>query len=225
MNELLVIEHKGNLVADSREVAKAVGKRHDHLIRDIEKYIDHLTSPNLGALDFFLKATYKDDKGEKRPMYYLTRKGCDMVANKMTGAKGTVFTAMYINRFYEMEEALKARQSARLEHPQFTDTIKRIHEEPRPYHFSNESDLINRLVLGMTAKQYKEAMGIPKSEKSIRSYLPPEDIKLVDLLQKADIGLMISERDFGKRKMLLEWYLQTLRPTKAITTTVERQTP
>lgn len=49
MNELLVIEHKGTLVADSREVAKAVGKRHDHLVRDIEKYIDHLTNPKLGA--------------------------------------------------------------------------------------------------------------------------------------------------------------------------------
>ena len=36
-----------------------------------------------------------------------TKKGCEFVAHKLTGTKGTEFTARYINRFHDMEEALK----------------------------------------------------------------------------------------------------------------------
>ena len=74
-------------------VAEMVGKRHDHLLRDIQGYIKVLlTNPKLGALDFFIKDSYLDKKGEQRDCYLLTKKGCDMVANKLTGTKGILFT-------------------------------------------------------------------------------------------------------------------------------------
>ena len=39
------------------------------------------------------------------PIHFLvTKKGCEFIAHKMTGQKGTEFTARYINRFHEMEE-------------------------------------------------------------------------------------------------------------------------
>ena len=95
--------------ADSRQVAELVDKRHDHLVRDIERYISAIsTNPNLGALDFFVESGYMDRKGETRKCYLLTKKGCDMVANKMTGEKGVLFTATYIDKFYEMEHRLKS---------------------------------------------------------------------------------------------------------------------
>ena len=40
------------LTIDSREVATMIEKRHDHLIRDIKKYVEHLTAPNFGVSDF-----------------------------------------------------------------------------------------------------------------------------------------------------------------------------
>lgn len=84
------------------------GKRHDHLLRDIDNYMDiFLTNPNLGALDYFQKATYLDLKGEPRRKYFLTRKGCELVANKMTGEKGILFTVAYIDKFHEMEKAIQ----------------------------------------------------------------------------------------------------------------------
>lgn len=77
-------------------------------MRDIERYISAIsTNPNLGALDFFVESGYVDRKGETRKCYLLTKKGCDMVANKMTGEKGVLFTATYIDKFYEMEHRLK----------------------------------------------------------------------------------------------------------------------
>lgn len=37
------------------------------------------------------------------PCYLVTKKGCEFIAHKLTGVKGTEFTAKYINRFHEME--------------------------------------------------------------------------------------------------------------------------
>lgn len=34
----------------------------------------------------------------------MTRKGCEFIANKLTGQKGTEFTARYVNKFHELEE-------------------------------------------------------------------------------------------------------------------------
>lgn len=117
MNELNVFNFNQVDVVDSREVAKLVEKRHDHLIRDIAGYIKILesnapnfgavgTAPNFGVSDFFIPSTYQDSKGETRPCYLLTKKGCDMVANKMTGEKGVLFTATYVTAFEKMREKM-----------------------------------------------------------------------------------------------------------------------
>lgn len=109
-NELKIINRDGVLLADSREVAAMVEKDHAKLIRDIRTYCEYLNEANFGLVDFFIESAYLDSKGEERPCYLITRKGCDMVANKMTGAKGVLFTAAYVTKFEEMESALKTPQ-------------------------------------------------------------------------------------------------------------------
>lgn len=89
---------------DSREVAEMVGKDHNKLLRDIRVYCDYLGESNLGQSDFFIESTYQNSQNKTQPCYLITRKGCEMVANKMTGKKGVLFTAAYINRFHAMEQ-------------------------------------------------------------------------------------------------------------------------
>lgn len=99
---------------DSREVAEMVGKRHDHLIRDIKKYIGEMTAPKVGEgaelkidpSNFFRENTYLDKNKQERPCYDVTKKGCEFIAHKLVGIKGTEFTARYINRFHDMEEVI-----------------------------------------------------------------------------------------------------------------------
>jgi Rha family phage regulatory protein len=110
MSNLAILDHSGIFVVDSREVAEMVDKRHSDLLRDISNYGAILTDANLRSLDFFIPDTYQDAKGENRPRYLLTRKGCDMVANKMTGEKGVLFTAAYVIQFEEMEKQLRLPQ-------------------------------------------------------------------------------------------------------------------
>lgn len=107
MNNLKVVSKDGQLVTDSRDVAAMTGKEHKELMRSIRQYSSILTGAKLRSLDFFVPHYYEDAKKEQRPCFLLTKKGCDMVANKMTGERGVLFTAEYVTRFEEMEKSLQ----------------------------------------------------------------------------------------------------------------------
>lgn len=114
MNELKNYETQ---TLSSLEVAGMVGKRHCDLMRDINRYCKQINEANNGLVnerkialvDFFRENTYKDSKGELRPSYDITKKGCEFIAHKLTGVKGTAFTAQYINRFHDMEQKIQKK--------------------------------------------------------------------------------------------------------------------
>lgn len=101
----------------SMEVAEMVEKTHANMLRDIKRYCKQMEQNNItgkikiDVADFFRENTYKDEQGKERPCYDITKKGCEFIAHKLTGVKGTAFTAQYINRFHDMEQALKNPQA------------------------------------------------------------------------------------------------------------------
>ena len=104
--DLKIVKYGNQLVVDSRDVAEMLEKDHKRLLRDIQGYLEILGQSNFGLTDFFIESTYISGQNKTLPCYLITKKGCDMVANKMTGEKGILFTARYIEKFYEMEEQL-----------------------------------------------------------------------------------------------------------------------
>lgn len=110
MNDLKVINRNNQLLVESRDVAELIGKEHKNLIRDIKGYVGVLKKShgsNLSSEKFFIESTYRNTRNQIQPCFLLTRKGCDMVANKMTGEKGILFTATYVTKFESMENKLK----------------------------------------------------------------------------------------------------------------------
>lgn len=93
----------------SLEVAEMVGKGHKELLRDIRRYVVQLAESKIALGDFFQESTYKDVNNQNRPCYEVTKKGCEFIAHKLTGIKGTEFTAKYINRFHDMENIIQQR--------------------------------------------------------------------------------------------------------------------
>ncbi|MFN6687534.1 ORF6C domain-containing protein [Enterococcus gallinarum] len=91
----------------SNEVAEMVDRRHDQVLRDIAKIIEHLTEHKSVVSDLFIESAYQDSTGRSLPNYLLTKKGCELYATRMTGAKGTQFALAYIERFNQMENQLK----------------------------------------------------------------------------------------------------------------------
>lgn len=91
----------------SVEVADMVEKDHSKLLRDIRTYCDQLGEAKIGLSDFFTEGTYQSEQNKTLPCYMVTKKGCEFIANKLTGTKGAMFTAKYINRFHEMEDVIQ----------------------------------------------------------------------------------------------------------------------
>lgn len=91
---------------NSKEVAEMVEKDHSMLLRDIRRYIAQLGESKIAHTEFFVESQYIDKSNRQKPCYNITKKGCEFIAHKLTGTKGTAFTARYINRFHEMESQL-----------------------------------------------------------------------------------------------------------------------
>ena len=195
---------------DSLYVAEFFEKNHKEVLRDIR----NIAAPNSGLSKEFAErnfalGSYKDKQNQKRPCYYLTRDGFTILVMGYTGKKALRFKELYIRRFNEMEELIKSLVKARTEFPLLTENIKLLHEKPKPYHFSNECDMINRIVLGKSAKQFRLENNLEKGT-SIRPYLTEVKINLIEKLQKVDIGLLVAFPNYEDRKRRLEWYKQKL---------------
>lgn len=93
----------------SIEVAEMIGKEHKVLLRDIRRYCEQLGENNIVLSDFFEESTYITAQNKEMPCYNVTKKGCEFIAHKITGVKGTEFTAKYINRFHQMEDMIRTR--------------------------------------------------------------------------------------------------------------------
>ena len=88
----------------SMEVAQMVDKKHCDLLKDIRRYSIQLVEGKIPCNDFFRESTYVTENNRTVACYLVTKKGCEFIAHKLTGQKGTEFTARYINRFHEMEQ-------------------------------------------------------------------------------------------------------------------------
>lgn len=104
----------------SLEVAEMMDTPHKAILQKLEGrtikgnhkegIIEILGRLNLQPSDFFIKSTYVNSQNKEMPCYDCTRKGCEFLAHKFQGEKGIRFTAAYINRFHEMEQAISQQK-------------------------------------------------------------------------------------------------------------------
>lgn len=123
----------------SREVAEMVGKDHSDLLKDIRRYTEYLNEGNFSLVEYFKEDTYKDAKGETRNCYMISKKGCEFIAHKMTGQKGAIFTAKYIERFHEMQDALQPKSQLEILQMSVNQLVE---QEKRLNSVENRLDLI-----------------------------------------------------------------------------------
>lgn len=106
MNKLATMS-KGSTIS-SLEVAEMIEKQHNELLKDIRRYVKQLNEGKIPHVEFFNESSYVDEKAQARPCFDISRKGCEFIANKLTGVKGAVFTAKFINRFHDMEDYIQS---------------------------------------------------------------------------------------------------------------------
>ena len=198
MNKLVEVK-KDKIFCRSNLVAEIFEKEHKNVLRDIRELLENC-SQEFSQANFEL-STYKV-RGKEYPCYNLSKDGFTMLAMGFTGEKAVQFKELYINKFNEMERLLTSQYLAKMEFKDLTDNIKLAHEEPKSYHYSNEVNMINKIVLGMNAKQFREANGIAEKE-SIRPYLTEKQINDILMLQRIDTGLVLAVPDYYERQKML----------------------
>ena len=161
MNELKVQDFHGKQVIDSRDVAVMVERTHAELLKSIRIYADYLAEGEIPLGDFFIESTYLDGNNQARPNYLITKKGCDMIANKTTGKKGVLFTAAYVTAFEDMRQALAVpRRPALPDGVTFSSTVGFIR-------------LTRRVMLDMGASPYDVGMMIQQTCEAVSFPVPP----------------------------------------------------
>ena len=116
---LMTISGKEVPAVTSLQIADAFGKQHAHVMRDIRetssKCSESFNASNFGCVE------YIDAKGEKRPMYLLTKDGMLMLTMGYTTPEAMRVKEAYIARFNEMERELATPKIAGIPIPYFDD--------------------------------------------------------------------------------------------------------
>lgn len=212
MNQLKIVNQDGKLLVDSREVAEMVGKTHSHLLRDIKGYKEVIDqNPNLDSANFFISSVYQNENNQTYPCFLLTRKGCDMVANKLTGEKGVLFTASYVTRFEEMENQLKPKTQLEILQASINQLVE---QERRLSDIENRTDALEQKqeniteILSLNPTEWRKKVNaiINKIANSIGGGQAFQDIRKESYLRLEERGnYKLSVRLTNKqRKMALE---------------------
>ena len=103
MNEIILSEKNGQVLASSREVAEKFGKQNKHVNEAIKK----LMVENSTVKTMFEESTYVSSRGREEIEYLMNRDGFSLLAMGFTGKKALEWKLKYIDAFNQMEDRLK----------------------------------------------------------------------------------------------------------------------
>jgi len=141
-------EKGGQLFTTSIDVAEKFGKQHKNVLQSVHRIMADCQQPdglkskpvghhendngNFGILNF-RESSYLDDKGERRPMFEMTKSGFSILAMGFTGKKALQWKIKYDQAFSAMEQALanqknlswkENRAQGKIARKEITETIK-----------------------------------------------------------------------------------------------------
>lgn len=95
------------------------------------------------------------------------------------------------------------RARTKLTFPKMSTALKESREdqgkETEFYHYSTEADLLNRIILGMTSKQYKLLHNL-NSDEALRDRLNEMELRAFEDLQQFNVCLLSIQTPFEQRK-------------------------
>jgi len=141
-------------------------------------------------------------KGRARTDYFISKRTAELILLKANTELGKKLLNKLLDLFHNLEDYKTIRFQTGINYRPLTDAIQSAHDPAKFYHYSNEADLINRIVTGYTAKQYREKYLV----ENIRDNLTPAQIKLIDKLQILNTAFIELGWTFEQRKKELQDY-------------------
>lgn len=192
-------------VMTSVEMSKLTNKRHDSVMRTIKFLLDEETLRSTSC------GTYKTEQGNEYPMYLFDKVDSLVIAARLSPK----FMTAIIDRWLELEQKqidranwLEARQKVINSNKYYNvcldELYKSTHDNKNtPHHvYSNEANMIDTIVLGCNAKEYRERNNLNHVE-ALRDFLTDEQNNLIDILQKRDAVYIEDGLSYKERKIKL----------------------
>ena len=189
--EIKTVNKEEVTVVTSLDVAETFEKRHDHVLRDVEKLKKDI--PNFGEM--FFETTMPDSYGRSQKAFLMNRDGFTLLVMGYTGEKAMKFKLAYIKQFNAMEQALigkmKEREKGIAVRQALTKAIQQSNENERMHGhaYSTYTDIVYKVVFGKTAKQLREEYGITKKD-NLRDYFNADEISKVQSVEMIVSGLV-----------------------------------
>lgn len=189
----------------SRNEGEAEVRHSDFLVK-VEKVLKG------GERNF--SSSYRSSQNKELPMYrFPKRESCLMAMSYSYELQAAVY-----DRWEQLEKERQAaidqeksrvyhRELARLQCPEMTAALEHDRsqrgKETQWHHYATEFDMINRIVLGVTAKKFRINHGL--GEKTlIRDYMPAHQVESIRRLQQYNATMMELGFSYEERKAKLE---------------------
>lgn len=108
-----------------------------------------------------------------------------------------------INQKVALASKIPVRHDARVEYKPMQEALRQAREEvgkeTKHFHYSNEADMLNRIILGKTSKQYREYHGLLEG-RSIRDILTVTELAAFADLERANKTFLDMGYSFEERK-------------------------
>lgn len=101
--EIVIFEKGNDVFTTSLDIAEKFGKRHEYVVKKIER-IDDLDG---FTAQTFLRSEFKDSSGRVSRMYNITRDGFAFLAMGFTGKEGDKWKVKYIRAFNNLIELVQ----------------------------------------------------------------------------------------------------------------------
>ena len=208
MGEKLIFANKGEAFTSSLILAKGLEIEPRSVRSLIEQHITDLEA--FGKVCISNAPLETNGGRQKTKIYILNEQQATFVISLMKNTPRVVkFKKLLVKQFFEMREFLQSLAAVNKEYGELSDAVQRFYGDTKPYHFSNEIDMLNRIIFGKTAKEMREVMGLKKGE-SIRPHLTLEQIQQLDKMQRADEYLLSMNIDYQRRKERLIEYFNSI---------------
>lgn len=191
--EIKTVNKEEVTVVTSLDVAETFGKRHDHVLRDVESILEGI--PKNGETYFYKSEYVNFQNKQSYPMYFMNRDGFTLLAMGYTGEKAMAFKLAYIKQFNAMEKALigkiKEREKGIAVRQALTKALQQSNENERMHGhaYSTYTDIVYKVVFGCRARELREQYGITKKD-TLRDCFSQEELAKVQSVEMVVSGLV-----------------------------------
>lgn len=182
----------------SKDISLLFDKEHKNILSLIRENI----IPNI-AYDFaqlnFKPSKYRDSTGRKLPIYFLNRKSFALVVMGFTGKKAMNFKVSYIEAFEAMKTVIETRLISKQGYKEMSRAVSLIGKTPDI--FAKEANMINQIVLGMSAADFRAVNGI--KDHNTRDSVTFEYLERLDKAQRLNSQLIIAGLNYEERENVI----------------------